>query len=90
MANKKPFIYNYKQHKNNSLTVDQLDKIAAVITNAGGGYINNIIAAIKLLLILAWVISRKLMIEHEMLIAKQVYEQERNEDNQGQVDEDLT
>jgi hypothetical protein len=89
MADQKPFIYDYKQHKNYVLSVAQLDRIANIITSTGGGYANNIIAAIKLVLIVAWIFARKILIDHEMLIAKQVYEQERINNNQGQVDEDL-
>lgn len=89
MPNQKPFIYDYKQHKNYTLSIAQLDAIANVITSAVGGYVNNIIASIKLVLVVAWLIARKILIDHEMLIAKQVYEQERINDNQDQVDEDL-
>ena len=89
MADQKPFIYDYKQYQNRSLTVAQLDKIADVVLTSGSGYANNIIAAVKLVLVVAWLIARKILIDHEMLIAKQLYEQERINDNQGQVGEDL-
>lgn len=89
MEDKKPFLYDYKQHKNYTLSISQLDQIANVILSSGGTYASNVIAAIKLILIVAWVFARKILIDHEMLIAKQIYEQERVNDNQDQVNENL-
>jgi hypothetical protein len=89
MADNKPFIYDYKKHQNNQLTIEQLDGIATIVLSSKSSYIQSIVATFKLALILAWLIARKILIDHDLLIAKQIYEQRRNEDNQHQVDEEL-
>ena len=88
MADKKPFTYNYKQYKNYILSIDKIDSIAHIILEPKQGYFIKAVAGIKLTLLLAWLIARQLLIKNEMQIAKQLYEQERDNDNQGQVEEE--
>jgi mannitol-specific phosphotransferase system IIBC component len=88
MSTKKPFIYNYKQHRNPFLSIASLDAIAKIIIEPKQGYLPKIVASIKLMLVVAWLIARQILIKNEMQIAKQLYEQERDTNNQNQVEEE--
>ena len=73
------FNFNYKKYEARTLSVTQLDGIANIILESGGGAFNNIIAGLKLVCIFLWLYARYRLIEQEQLIAKQQFITEQNE-----------
>lgn len=81
----KPFIFDYKKYDNNTLSIEQLDGIANIVLQSGAGKVNSIIAAVKLVLIFAWLIARKIMIDNKKEIEQQKFLIEQNAQDHDQV-----
>jgi isocitrate lyase len=85
----RPFIFDYKSIQQNSISVNQLDAIASIVINSGTGTVASIIAGVKLILILGWLVARSRMINEQMLVAQQLYEQQTTADNEDAVNDPL-
>jgi hypothetical protein len=89
-AEEKPFQYDYTKLQNPTLSVEQLDKIAADVFNPNGvtGWFAVAWAAVKLLAALGYIWARYKLVDSQQLIEKQRYELARTGKNQGEVDQE--
>ena len=78
--------FDYTKYRAKGISVERLDQLADFVFNGNApSTLGAIMAAIKLTVAIAYISARRIMIDHEMLIAKQEYEASQN----GQVDDDL-
>ena len=81
--------FDYTQPVAAGLSVSQLDAMAEFVTtnNGGGGMFSAIIAGLKLLVVSAYFIARKAMIDQAMALQKQQYEGAQASHNQNEVNQ---
>jgi hypothetical protein len=81
-----PFVFDYTAYNNPGLTVQQLDALAtAVFAPTGTGTFAMIFGSIKLAVAIAYIFCRSKMIDEQLQIQKQQYENAQDDNNQNEV-----
>lgn len=70
--------YNYSKFRTKHITIDQLDEMVNFVLESPNGKYGSIIAGLKLLVIFAYVWTRKRLVDEDMQMFKQEYEQRQS------------
>ena len=71
--------FDYSKYRPRGISVERLDQLASFVFEGNApSTLGAIIAAIKLAVAIAYITARKIMIDNELLIAKQQYEVDQN------------
>lgn len=82
------FRFDYKKYKSKSINVSMLDKLMDDCINAGTSRWASIVMACKITLFFAYLWARKTLIDQQMMIEKQDYEQGRVNQNETDIGAD--
>lgn len=77
-------VWDYKKYETKLVKLEDLDKLMAVILDAGTSYWKTIVAGLQILAFFVYLWARKQLIDEQMQLAKQAYEQARV--NAGRTD----
>ena len=81
-------VARYDKLKQQTITVETLDKMMHFVLNSGTGYIASIIAGLKILCLVGWYWVRSSVVKDQMLIEKQHSEITNVHDNIDQINSD--
>jgi len=83
---KKEFKFDYTKYKTTGVTVKQLDEMYAILVAPATNYVTMTVKAVQLILIGVYIFARNKLIDQEMMIQKQVYEQKQNNSTRTEID----
>ena len=67
--------FDYHKYTQNNIDVEQLDLIARSIFQEKPGWIGLILAGIKMIIAIGYILAIKSLVDHERLLKRQEYEQ---------------
>ena len=80
---------DYTRYRPKGISIDRLDQLAGFVFEGNApSYWGALIAAIKLSVAIAYLIARKMLVDSEMLIEKQQYEQDEHRKTDDDLDRD--
>ena len=82
--------YNYTKFKSSKISVETIDKLIDLAIVAPTSKFGAIFKMAQLLTVGVAIWARKNLIEEEILIERQEYQQRRSESNQSEVDQKLS
>jgi hypothetical protein len=88
MSEPKKFYFNYRKYQSRKIDLAKLDALIDTVLSGGTNKIAAIIAAIQVLLFVAYVWIRKSIIDEKIKLAKQDYELGRINENDDILDDD--
>ena len=77
METKKEFTFDYSKYRSKKIDLDQLDRVMEVVISSGTSTFKTIVAATKVVIYFCYLWARKRLIDEQMEIARQNYEQNR-------------
>jgi len=80
--------WDYKKNTTPLVSVADTDRLISVVLSAGTTWAQTIIAAVQLILFLAYVWLRKSLMDEQMMLARQDYEQARVNRNRDELARD--
>ena len=83
-----PYKFNYSAVKQSVISLEILDNMASQVVNCGFNYVNMIVVGIKLLLLAAYFVARKYIIDEMEATERQKYEQSSGQQIHQQINGD--
>ena len=86
----KKFVFNYSQYKSKHISIEKLDQMMEIAMAPATTYLQFASKAVTIIIMGVYVFIRHKLIEEEMMIQKQAYEQRQNNSARTEIDsEDL-
>lgn len=82
------FRFDHKKYKSRKITIERLDKVFDSFIEPSTGTFSSFVAGLKIIVFFTYLWARKRMIDEEMFIAKQDYEQGRTNSNSSDINQD--